>query len=150
MHFPSHQFIQSDGFPSYKFKGRSSDSGVSVKVVIVVVQLLSHVQLFVTPSTVVRQAPLSSTTSQSLLKLMSIDSVMLSSHVILCHPLLLLPSIFPSIWVFSNESALRVRWPKYWSFSFSVSPSDEYSGQVDPSTYQSLCDSVSPFINWVQ
>ena len=77
-----------------------------------------------------RQASLTITISRSLLKLMSIESVMPSSHLILCHPLLLLPSIFPSIRVFSNESALRIRWPKYWSFSFSISPSNEYSGLI--------------------
>ena len=91
---------------------------------IVVVQLLSHVPLFVT-LTAAHQVPLSSPVSWSLLKLMSNESVMLSNHLILCHPLLLLPSIFPSIRVFSNESALRIRWPKYWSFS--ISPSNEYS-----------------------
>ena len=90
------------------------------------VQLLSRVQLFVTPWTAARQASLSITNSQSLLKLMSIELVMPFSHLILCRPLLLLPSIFPSIRVFSNESALRIRWPKYWSFSFSISPSNEY------------------------
>ena len=83
-----------------------------------------------TPWTAARQAFLSITNSQSLLKLMSIESVMLSNHLILCHPLLLLPSIFPSIRVIPNESALPNRWPKYWSFSFSISPSDEYSGLV--------------------
>ena len=77
-----------------------------------------------------RQASLSSTISWSLLKLMSIESVMPSNHPILCHPLLLLPSIFPSIRVFSNESVLRIRWPKYWSFSFSIRPSNEYSGLI--------------------
>ena len=76
------------------------------------------------------QAPLSSTISWSLLKLMSIESVMPSNHLILCHPLLLLPSIFPSIRVFSNESALHIRWPKDWSFSFSISPSNQYSGLI--------------------
>ena len=81
----------------------------------------------VTPWTAACQASLSITNSQSLLKLMSTESVMLSSHLILCHPLLLPPSIFPSIRVFSNESVLRIRWPKYWSFSFSISPSNEYS-----------------------
>ena len=91
------------------------------------VQLLSHVQLFVTPWIAARQASLSITNSWSLLKLMSIESVMPSKHLILCRPLLLPPSIFPSIRVFSNESALRIRWPKYWSFSFSISPSNEYS-----------------------
>ena len=81
-----------------------------------------------TPWTVACQASLSIANSQSLLKLMSIESVMPSKHLILCHPLLLQPSIFPSIRVFSNESVLRIRWPKYWSFSFSLSPSNEYSG----------------------
>ena len=94
------------------------------------IQSLSHVQLFVTQWTEVCQASLSITNSQSLLKLMFIESVMLSSHPILCHPLLLLPSIFPSIRVFSNESVLRIRWPKYWSFSFSISPSNGYSGLI--------------------
>ena len=94
------------------------------------VQLLSHVQLFASPWTVARQASLSITNSRSLPKLMSIESVMPSDHLILCHPLLLPPSIFPSIRVFSNESALRIRWPEYWSFSFSISPSNEYSGLI--------------------
>ena len=92
------------------------------------VQLLSRVWLFVTPWTAAGQASLSITNSWSLLKLMSIKSVMPSNHLILCHPLL--PSIFPSIKVFSNESVLRIRWPKYWGFSFSISPSNEYSGLV--------------------
>ena len=91
------------------------------------VQSLSHVQLFATPWTAARQASLSITNSRNLLKLMSIESVMPSNHLILCHPLLLLPSIFPNIRVFSNESALHIRWPKYWSFSFSIIPSNEYS-----------------------
>ena len=91
------------------------------------VQLLSHVQLFATPGTVACQASLSISNSQSLLKLMSIESVMPSNRLTLCHPLLLLPSIFPSIRVFSNESVLRIRWPKYWSISFSISSSNEYS-----------------------
>ena len=91
------------------------------------VQLLSHVWLFATPWTAAHQASLSITNSQSLLKLMSLKSVMPSNHLILCHPLLLPPSIFPSIKVFPNESALHIRWPKYWSFSFSISPSNEYS-----------------------
>ena len=95
-----------------------------------VVQSLSHVQLFATPSTAAHQASLSITMSQSLLKLMSIELVMLSSHLILCCPLLLLRSIFPSIRVFSNELVLCIRWPKYWSFSFSISPSSEYSGLI--------------------
>ena len=89
------------------------------------VQLLNRVQLFVTPWTAVPQASLSITNSQSLLKLMSIESVMPSNHLILCHPLLFPPSIIPSIRVFSNESVLRIRWPKHWSFS--ISPSNEYS-----------------------
>ena len=89
-----------------------------------------HVRLFVTPRTAARHASLSITNSQSLLKLMSIEVVMPSSHLILCHPLLLPPSIFPSIIVFSNESALHIRWPKYWSFSFNISPSNEYSGLI--------------------
>ena len=94
------------------------------------VQSLSHIQLFVTPWTAVRQASLSITNSSSLLKLMSIESVMPSNHLILCHPLLLPLSVFPSIRVFSNESVLHIRWPKYWSFSFSISPSNEYSGLI--------------------
>ena len=91
------------------------------------VQSLSRVWLFVTPWIVARQACLFITISQSLFKLMSIESVMPSNHLILCHPLLLLPSIFPRIRVFPDESVLHVRWPKYWSFSFSISPSSEYS-----------------------
>ena len=95
-----------------------------------VVQLLIHVQLFVTPWTAACQASLPFTISQSLFKLMSIELMMPSNHLILCHPLLLLPSIMPSIRVFSNESALRIRWPKYWSFSFNISPSNEHSGEI--------------------
>ena len=94
------------------------------------VQSLSRVRLFATPWIAVRQASLSITNSQSLPKLMSIKSVMPSSYLILCHPLLLLPPIPPSIGVFSNDSTLRIRWPKYWSFSFSISPSNEYSGLI--------------------
>ena len=97
------------------------------KIKIVVVQLLSHVQLLATPWTAARQASLSFITSWSLLKLMSIESVMPSNHLMLCHPLLLLLSVFPSIRVFSNESALCLRWPKDWSFSFSI---NEYSGLI--------------------
>ena len=92
--------------------------------------MLSHVQLFVTPWTAAHQASLSFTVSQSLLKLMSIESVMPSNHLIFCHPLLLLLSIFPSIRVFSSESTLCIRWPNYWSFSFSISPFNEYSGLI--------------------
>ena len=95
---------------------------------VVVFQSLSHVQLFVTPCAVARQASMSSV-SRSLLQIMSIDSVTSSSHLIFCRPLLLLPSIFPSIRVFCNESALHIRWPKL-SFSFSISPSNEYSGSI--------------------
>ena len=94
------------------------------------VQSLSPIWLFVTPWTVALHSSLSITNSQSLLKLMSIESGMPSNHLILCHPLLLPPSIFPSIRVFSNESTLHIRWPKYWSFSFSISPSNEYSGLI--------------------
>ena len=95
-----------------------------------VVQLISRFWLFVNPWTIAHQASLSFTISQTLLKLMSIESVMPSNHLILCHPLLLLPLIFLSIRVFSKESALRIRWPKYWSFSFSISPSNGYSGLI--------------------
>ena len=91
------------------------------------VQSLSHVQLFVTPWTAACQASLFITTSRSLFKLMSIELVTPCKHLILCHPLLLLPSIFSSISVCSNESALHIRWPKYWNFSFSISPSNNYS-----------------------
>ena len=94
------------------------------------VQSFSRVQLFVTPWTTARQASLSITNSQSSPKPMSIESVMPSKHLILCHPFLLLPSIFPSIRVFSNESALRIRWPKYWSFSFNISRSNEHPGLI--------------------
>ena len=94
------------------------------------VQSLSHVQLFVTPWTAARQASLAITKSQSLLKFMSIEPVMPSNHLILCRPLLLLPSIFPSIRDFYNESVLHIRWPKYWSFSFSIRPFNEYSWLV--------------------
>ena len=95
-----------------------------------IVQSLSRVQLFATPWTAACQAFLSITNSGSLLKLMSIESVMPSNHLILCRPLLLQHSIFPSIRVFSNESALCIRWPKYWSFSFNISPSNEHSGLI--------------------
>ena len=93
-------------------------------------QSLSHVWLFATPWTAVRQASLSITNSQSLLKLMSIESVIPPNHLILCCPLLLPPSIIPSIRVFSNESVLQIRWPNYWSFSFSISPSNEHPGLI--------------------
>ena len=93
-------------------------------------QLLSCVWLFVTPWTAARQASLSITNSRGLLKLMSIELVMPSNHLILCHPLLLLPSTFPSFRVFSKESAFHIRWPKYWHFRFSISPSNERSGLI--------------------
>ena len=102
----------------------------SVSVQFSLVQSLSHVRIFATPGTAACQAPLSITNSRSLLKLMSMELGMPSNHLILCHPLLLLPSIFPSIRVFSTESVLRMRWPKYWSFSYSISPSNEYSGLI--------------------
>ena len=95
------------------------------------VQSLSPVRLFATPWTAARQASLSITNSQSLLKLMSIESVIPFNHCIHCHPLFLLPSIFPNIRVFSNESALHIRWPKYQNFSFSITPSNEYSGLIN-------------------
>ena len=94
------------------------------------VQSLSHVGLFGIPWTAACQASLSNTNSQSLLKLMPIELVMPSNHLIFCHPLFLLPSVFPSIRVFSNQSVLHIRWPKYWSFSFSIGPSSEYSGLI--------------------
>ena len=96
----------------------------------VVVQSLSHVQLSTAPWTAACQASLPLTISQSLLKLMSIEPVMPSNHLVFCHPILLLLSTFPRIRVFFNESVLRIRWPKYWCFSFSISPSNEYSGLI--------------------
>ena len=107
---------------------------LTVWITISSVQSLSHVRLFATPWIAARQASLSISNSWSSLKLMPIESVMPSSHLILCHPLLLLPPIRPSIRVFSNESTLCMRWPKYWRFSFSVSPSNEH-----PNPYQQLC-----------
>ena len=112
------------------FISKSQELWIDLETVISSVQLFSRIQLFVTPWTVACQASLSITNSWNLLKLMSIESVMPSNHLILFHPLLLLPSFFPSIRVFSNESVLRIRWPKYWSFSFSISPSNEYSGLI--------------------
>ena len=99
-------------------------------VSVVVIQLQSHFQLFAFPKTAAHLAPPSSTVTWCLLKYMSIESVMLCNHLILCHLLVLLPSILPSIRVFSNESALCIRWPKYWSFSFNISPSNEHSGLI--------------------
>ena len=95
---------------------------------VIVVQVISHVRLFATPWTAAQHTSLPFSISWNLLKLMSIELVMLSNHLILCHPLLLLPSIFPSVWVFSSELALRIRWSKYRSFS--ISPSNEYSGLI--------------------
>ena len=103
---------------------------VQYKIFISSVQSLSRVRLFATPWTAARQASLFITNFRSLLKLMSIGSVMPSNHLILCHSFLLLPSIFPSIRVLSNESVLHIKWPKYWTFSFSISPSNEYSGLI--------------------
>ena len=97
---------------------------------LVVVQSLSCVRLFVTPWAATHQASLSFTVSWSLLKLMLIELVMPSNHLVLCHTILLLPSIFPSIRVLSNELALHIRWPNYWSFSFGISPSNKYSGLI--------------------
>ena len=98
--------------------------------VVVIFSSVAQSCLTVTPWAAARQASLFITNSRSSLKLMSIESVMPSNHLILCHPFLLLPSIFPSITAFSNESVLCIRWPKYWSFSFSISPSNEYSGLI--------------------
>ena len=106
---------------------------------VAVVQSLHHIQLFVTPWTAAHQASLSFTISQSLLKLMFIQQVMPSNHLILCHPFLLLPSIFPSIRVFSNELTFHIRQPKYWSFSFSISPSNEYSLLIEYSLRENRC-----------
>ena len=122
----THVSCIADGF----FTWATGEARIRESVQFSSVQSLSHVQLFATPRTAARQASLSITNSWSLLKLMSIESVMPSNHLILCHPFLLLPSVFPSIRVFSNESALRFRWPKYWSFSFNISPSNEHSGPI--------------------
>ena len=108
-------------------KWRTYKKTLSWFLIRALVQLLIHVWLFVTPKTAAHQASLSFTISYRLLKLMFIESVMPSNHLILCHPIPLLPSIFPSIRVFSNESVFCIRWPKYWSFNFSICPSNEYS-----------------------
>ena len=114
-----------------KMKNRTTiDPTVSLLDIYLVVRSLSCVWPFATPRTAGCQACLSFTVSQSWLRLMSIESMMPSNHLILCHPLFLLPSIFPSIRVFSNESVPHIRWPKYWSFSLSISPSNEYSGLI--------------------
>ena len=112
------------------FIKRLGKPGWSISIFVVVVQSLSLVWPFATPWTAACQASLSFTISRSLLKLKAIQSVMQPNHLILCHPLLLPPSIFPSIRVFSNESAIHIRWPEYWSFSFSISPSNEHSGLI--------------------
>ena len=109
--------------------GKLTRCGISIQL-FSSVQSLSRVRLFATPWTAAQQASLSITNFLSLLKLMSIKSVTPSNQLILCRPLFLLPSVFPSIRVFSSESALRIRWPKYWSFSFSISHSNEYSGLI--------------------
>ena len=121
MHFFIHNYSH---FQGKCFKNGASKSHISS------VQSLSHVRLFATPWTAAHQASLSMTNSRSLPKPRSIESVMPSNHFILCRPLLLLPSILPSIRVFSNESALHIRWPKYWSFSFNISPSNEHPGLI--------------------
>ena len=121
--------ITADGDCSHEVKRRLL-FGRTAMINLSSVQSLIRVPLFVTPWTAACQASLSITNSGSLLKLMSIESVMPSNHLILCCPPLQPPSIFPSIWVFSNESVLRIKWPKYWSFSFSISPSKEYSGLI--------------------
>ena len=115
---------QSASIPWIIKKGRVPEKQLSS------VQSLSRIRLFATPWITTCQASLSITNSRSSLKLMCIESVMPSSHLILCHPLLLLPPISPSIRVFSNESTLRMRWPKYWNFSFTISPSDEHPGLI--------------------
>ena len=113
------------------------DSGKSIYLAwnpaanfVVVFQLLSHVQLFVTPRTAAHEASLSFTSSRSFLKFMSIEFMIPSNHLILCHPLFFLPGVFPNIKVFSNESVPRIKWPNYWSFNFSISPSNEYSALI--------------------
>ena len=115
------------------------------------VQSLSCVRLFATPWNAAYQAYLSITKFQSSLKLVSIESMMPSNHLILCHPFLLLPSIFPSIRVFSNELVLHIRWPKYWNFSFSISPSNEYSGLISFRMNQMILPrSKCLIISWLQ
>ena len=113
-----------------KSRAGGGDTWLDLHFKKIVVQLLNHVQLFGTPWTTACQTSPSFTISWNLLKLMSIESVMLSNHFILCHPHLLLPSVFCSIRIFSNEMALRIRWLKFWCFSFSISPSSEYSGLI--------------------
>ena len=119
-----------DSQEAFHFTLRRKGQGSSLESLFSSVQLLSHVWLFVTPWITARQASLSITNSRSSLKLMSIESVMPSNNLILCHPLLLLPPIPPSIRGFSNESTLGMKWPKYWSFSFNISPSKEHPGLI--------------------
>ena len=123
-------YLPPGDLPNPGIKPRSPALQVDSLPTVSSVQSLNRVRLFATPSTAARQASLSITNSWSLLKLMSIESVMPSNSLILCHPFLLLPSIFPSIRVFSSESVLCIRWPKYWSFRFSISPSNVYSGLI--------------------
>ena len=123
-----HKYLNTEAFRAVQILCRKQ--WPRIYVFISSLQSLSHIQLFVTPWTAARQASVSIINSWSLLKLMSIELVMPSNHLILCHPLLLLPSIFPNTRVFSNESVLHIRWPKYWSFSFSISPSNEYSALI--------------------
>ena len=123
-------WLGSPGHTHSQCQYRRTENNPHIPSHILQVSQFSCVQLFATPWTAARHASLSITNSQSLPKLISIESVMPSNHLILCRPLLLLPSIFPSIRVFSNESTLHIRWPKYWSFSFSFSPSSEYSGLI--------------------
>ena len=124
------EYLIQQSLGCFYFLAIMNNAAVNLEVHISSVQSLSHVWLFVTPWFAAYQASLSITNFQSLLKLMSIELVMSSNHLILCRPLLLPPSIFLSIRVFSNESVLHIRWPKYWSFSFSISPSNEYSGLI--------------------
>ena len=121
----SHHYFSAYFYPCIKWPILKIIMGILLSV-----QLFIHVQLFATPWTAAHHASLAITNSRSLLKLMCIESVMPSSHRILYQPLLLPPSIFPSIRVFSNESVLHIRWPNYWSISFSISPSNEYSGLI--------------------
>ena len=126
-------------FPSLHLWACSHQTSWKAGVQFSSVQSLSRVRLFATPWTAARQASLSITSSQSSPKPMSIESVMPSNHFILCRPLLLLPSLFPNIRVFSNESALCIRWPKYWTFSLNISPSNEHPGLMGQSTNYRLC-----------
>ena len=129
--FPISQLFTSCGLKYWNFSiSTSNEHSGLIFFQFSSVQLLSCVWPFATPWTVAYQASLSITNSWSLLKLMSTELVLPSNHLILCRPLLLLPSVFPSLRVFSNESVLPIRWPKYWSFSFSISPSNEYSGLI--------------------